>query len=97
MLVAGSEWMHEDYGESFTVDGIKGSFSGLFDGLNKGNEATTSGFDPVAGGTLTVDRGEGWTPKIGQLVFANHLRLEFKVESIGHEPGHYRLTLGPAK
>jgi hypothetical protein len=97
MLSSGSEWMHSDYGESFTVDGIKGTFSGLFDGLSKGNEPIASGFDTVAGGSLTVDRGEGWVPKIGQLVFANHIGLEYRVESIGHEPGHYRLTLGPAK
>lgn len=97
MLEAGRAMMMDDYGESFTVDGISGIFNGLFEGLTTGNQVTTSAFDPEGGGTLIVDRGEGWKPKVGQLVFVNHLGLEYKVESIGQEPGHYRLTLGPNK
>ena len=78
-------------GEAFTVDGITGSFVGLFADLSNSNDLSGSGLEPFGNGTLAATKSTRWLPKVGQLV--NIRSMQYRISGITNDPTHYRLSL----
>lgn len=83
--------VHDDYGQTYTVDGESGSFSGILTTPASGNLLTLGGLQPNETAQLVVPKPADWTPADGARITARD--VTYKVTQIDDEQTHYRLTL----
>lgn len=83
--------LHEQNPTAFTVEGVSGSFTGLFDTLSANLLLGTDGMRGERAAALSCLKSSGYTPSTGDIVTVDD--QEWRVERVQGGPVKWEMTL----